>query len=104
MSTNTKKFYQHNFSTIDQFFNQIGIDSTFDGFTKQKQRMEKYVTLYMNTMHKNSKGQKLILQKIINHVISNLDYNSSNLSKSEIELSIQMDNFIENKNLLNNYL
>ncbi len=104
MSTNTKKFYQHNFSTIDQFFNQIGIDSTFDGFTKQKQRMEKYVTLYMNTMHKNSKGQKLILQKIINHVISNLDYNSSNLSKSEIELGIQMDNFIENKNLLNNYL
>jgi hypothetical protein len=104
MSTNTKKFYQHNFSTIDQFFNQIGINSTLDIFTKQKQRMEKYVTLYLDTLNKNSEGQKLILQKIINHVISNLDYNSSNFSKSELELCIQVDNFIENKNLLNNYL
>ena len=40
MSTNTKNFYQHNFSTIDQFFNQIGINSTLDIFTKQKQRMK----------------------------------------------------------------
>ena len=75
-----------------------------DIFTKQKQRMEKYVTLYLDTLNKNSQGQKLILQKIINHVISKLDYNSNNFSNSELELCIQVDNFIENKNLLNNYL
>ena len=62
------------------------------------------MTLYLDTLNKNSKGQKLILQKIINHVISKLDYDSNNLSNSELELCIQIDNFIENKNLLNNYL
>ena len=96
-----KKFYQQKFSTITQFFNHIQINSNLDLFTKQKQRMEKYVTLYMDKMYKS---QKVILQKIINHVISKLDYTSSNLSKPEIELCIQIDNFIENKNMLNNYL
>ena len=104
MSTNEKKFYQHKFSTIEQFFKHMGINSNLDIFTKQKQRMEKYVTLYLDTLNKNSEGQQLILQKIINHVISKLDYDSNNLSKSELELCIQIDNFIENKNFLNNYL
>ena len=105
MDTNTKKFYQQKFSTIDQFFNHIQINPNLDIFTKQKQRIEKYVIMYMDKMNESSNGnQKIILQKIINHVISKSDYTSNNLSKPELELCFQIDNFIENENLLNNYL
>ena len=103
MSTDTKKFYQNNFSNIAEFFNQIGIDGNLDIFEKQKQRMNKFVIENMDLMNADP-THKLRLEKIINHVNSNMIYDSKDLLKIEIESCIQIDNFIENKNLLNNYL
>ena len=104
LDVHTKSFYQHNFSSFEKFLNQIDIDYDSDIFRKQYIRMEKYVTYYMEKLHNSTKSQQTILQKIINFVISNLDYNSTNLSKHELELAIQIDNFVENKNILNNFL
>ncbi len=103
MSTDTKKFYQNNFSNITEFFNQIGIDDNLDMFEKQKQRMNKFVIGNMDLMNADP-TQKLRLEKIINHVNSNMIYDSKDLLKIEIESCIQIDNYIENKNSLNNYL
>ena len=104
LDTETKSFYQHNFSTIDKFFNHIGIDCDSEIFGKQHVRMEKYVMHYIDKLHGSTKSQQTILQKIIDFVFSNSDYNSSNLAKPQLELAIQIDNFIVNKNVLNNFL
>ena len=101
IDSDAKSFYEDKFSDFHQFLNHIEINFSSDILERQKVRMEKYLIEEINSLNENSKVQ---LKNILNHVISKLNYNLNNFSKYEIELSIQIDNFIENKNTLNNYL